>query len=309
MYTNMFGNYKLRRDIHALKRTLRSKDIWYILDKLGIPGFGTHLLRTFYPVYVPSEPSWDIHPQLENILSSYRSRYEEHLRVCAPYAEDLLGWDNEDERFGKSRFFFDNQFFGVGDSLLLYGLLRAKKPKRYIEVGSGLSTRIAHKARTSGGFPLEIISIDPAPRSEIDQFCDTVLRQRLEALDQLPPLQSGDVFFFDGSHYTFPANDVVTFYLKILPNLPPGVFVHIHDVFLPYDYSKKHLSQMWSEQYLLATWLLGGGKGLKILFPAYMMKEDAAFKKIVIGIRDGFVNKGFDSGGISLFGTSFWLRT
>ena len=58
------------------------------------------------------------------------------------------------------------------------------------------------------------------------------------------------------------------FFTEILPALPPGTLVGVHDIFLPADYPVAWLDLYLSEQYLLACWLLGGDR-LQIELPMH----------------------------------------
>jgi hypothetical protein len=89
---------------------------------------------------------------------------------------------------------------------------------------------------------------------------------RLEsALEQVIRLATpGSILFFDGSHRSFPGSDVTMFFMEVLPALQPGVLIHIHDIFLPEDYPSDRGTRYWSEQYLLASWPLGGTRGIEI---------------------------------------------
>ena len=53
-------------------------------------------------------------------------------------------------------------------------------------------------------------------------------------------------------------SDVTWLWLRVFPRLEPGVFIQIHDVFLPDDYPSKWVFRRYSEQYLLAVALLYG---------------------------------------------------
>ena len=78
------------------------------------------------------------------------------------------------------------------------------------------------------------------------------MRQPLEAVDasEFGALTAGDVVFFDGSHRVFQNSDVTVFFLEILPALPPGVLVQIHDIFWPVDYPPAWADRYYSEQYM-----------------------------------------------------------
>jgi hypothetical protein len=162
-----------------------------------------------------------------------------------------------------------NEFLSPLDMVALYGMMREFKPDRYIEVGCGISTRVALAAIEDGRLPTRMICVDPDPRVEIPDSRIQHLPRRLEsALGEVLDLAApGSILFFDGSHRSFPGSDVTLFFLDLLPALRPGVIVHIHDIFLPSDYPADRSCRFWSEQYLLASWLLGGSQGYEILLP------------------------------------------
>src|SRR5262249_39662840 len=149
----------------------------------------------------------------------------------------------------------------------LYGMLADLNPARYLEIGSGNSTRFARRAIRDRGLRTRIESVDPHPRAEIDSIADTVIQSPLESLDlKLGTwLSPGAVAFIVGSHRCFMNSDVTVVFLEILPRLQPGVRVHFHDIFLPYDYPPDWADAYYSEQYVLAAFLLGGASRMKIL--------------------------------------------
>ncbi len=157
------------------------------------------------------------------------------------------------------------------DGLAIYGFVSERSPRRYVEVGSGNSTKFARRAIRDHGLATTITSIDPAPRAEIDGLCDTVIRSPLEDADLnlFDQLEPGDVVFIDNSHRSFQNSDVTVFFLDVLPKIPKGVLVGIHDICLPFDYPAAWLGRYYSEQYLLAAFLLGGHRGMRIVLPAF----------------------------------------
>lgn len=108
---------------------------------------------------------------------------------------------------------------------------------------------------------------------EVDELCDEVLRSSLETVDPASAfgdLAPGDVVFFDGSHRVLPGSDCVAFYVDVLPTLPAGVLVGMHDIWLPDDYPPGFFDLWWSEQYLVAAMLLAdGGRRYDVVLPAY----------------------------------------
>jgi hypothetical protein len=135
--------------------------------------------------------------------------------------------------------------FGPGfnevDAFTLYAVLRKLQPKRYIEVGSGLSTYYSHLARSKNredGIEMEITCIEPYPYQallEIDGIKLIQSEVQDVRLETFKTLSSGDVLFIDSSHVVRLDGDVPCLLLEVLPALAPGVYIHIHDIPFPYN--------------------------------------------------------------------------
>lgn len=161
------------------------------------------------------------------------------------------------------------------DAGMLCAMLAHHRPRRLLEIGSGMSTRFARWTIGRYGLDTHLHSIDPEPRAEIDALCDLTTRSGLEEADitLFTALERGDILFFDGSHRSFQNSDVTVFFTEILPELAPGVIVHIHDIFLPYDYPPDWLGRLYNEQYLLASLLLVGQTRYDILWPGAFVAD------------------------------------
>lgn len=214
------------------------------------------------------------HPQLAQLLDRHEGAYREALRIIFRYADDLRMIDRHAGDAAEPAWV--NDMLPGLDSAAIYAFLREWGPRRYIEIGSGNSTRFAARAKRDGNLATELISIDPHPRAAIDGLCDRVIRQSLECvdLDLFGEAEPGDVIFFDGSHRIFMNSDVTVFFLEVLPRLAAGVVVGVHDVYLPDDYPAEISDRHYSEQYLLAAWLLAGDSVQPILPAAYVHERD-----------------------------------
>ena len=169
-----------------------------------------------------------------------------------------------------------NTFFNAPDAEILYLMVRAHQPKRIIEIGCGSSTRISRRAISDGGFACQLVAIDPQPRNEISDLVDVVIRKRLEEVDDLSIFQTltaGDILFIDSSHECRIGNDVAQIFCRIIPALAPGVIVHVHDIFLPYEYPVDWaLSEWyWGEQYLLQ--MLLASNAYEVLWPGHYVQK------------------------------------
>jgi hypothetical protein len=169
------------------------------------------------------------------------------------------------------------------DTALLYYFVTQYKPNTYLEIGSGVTTLFAARAKRDHQLPTQIVSIDPSPRTWVDPVCDEILRQPFETTDLsvFERLVPGDIVFMDGSHRTFMNSDVTVFMLDVIPRLKAGVLIHFHDIFLPYDYPQMFLKWYWSEQYMLAAYLIGAAEKVDVLMPSRFVSDFDELKVIV----------------------------
>jgi hypothetical protein len=245
------------------------------------------------------------HPALAKVIGARRADYEKLIRSFGALREAIERIP-ESEPMESGEPSWTNGFFTGLDAVAQYGLLATLRPARYFEIGSGFSTKLARRAIRDHRLATQILSIDPSPQAQINALCDTVVRERLEDVDVavFDQLQPGDFLFFDGSHHSFMSSDVVVFFLEILPRLRPGVIVHIHDIFLPYDYPPDWIERYYTEQYLLAVALLAPQPDLDVVFPAQFVRRDPALSALLdaqVGPRAQV--------GVGAGAASFWLRT
>ncbi len=169
-----------------------------------------------------------------------------------------------------------NGYYDSPDADALYLMIRRFKPKRVIEVGCGNSTRVTRQAILDGGLDTQITAIDPYPRADIAHVVDAFEQKRLEEVDPalFEQLEAGDVLFIDSSHVVRMSNDVAHLFCRIIPTLKPGVVIHVHDVFLPYEYPKRFFYDCpgWGEQYMLHALLQSGA--FSMLWPGYYLQQD-----------------------------------
>jgi predicted O-methyltransferase YrrM len=187
--------------------------------------------------------------------------------------------------------------------VMLYTLLTELKPKRYVEIGSGTSTKLAAKAKAEQHLSFSITCIDPYPRKEITTVADEWLNVPLQQapLSLFENLEANDVLFFDGSHLLHANSDVQWFFMEVLPRLKKGVVVQVHDIYLPYDYPQNMCDRFYAEQYMLATMLLSNPDRYEIFAPNFYMSEDAELKNILQPLWK-------ELPGVEEHGGSFWLR-
>ena len=170
------------------------------------------------------------------------------------------------------RYYKDNNFFGAGDAIVWYGMLRRLRPQRVVEVGSGFSSAVLLDAvdRTADWDP-RLTFVEPYPERLLELVAEHDRIDLVQAPVQEAPrtsfeaLRAGDVLFIDSTHVGKIGSDVLALLLDVIPRLPPGVFVHLHDIFYPFQYPPEWVYQgfAWNEAYLLRA-LLTGNERLRI---------------------------------------------
>jgi hypothetical protein len=276
------------------------------LRLIARPLRGGQLIALDYPVHPASRYGHGKppHPELAAMIEAGHASYRETLSSWAASASHLARIPVEAAAGAEPH--WRNGWLEGLDAAALYAFMAQTRPVRYVEIGSGHSTRFARRAIRDHQLATTITSIDPHPRAEIDAICDRVVRAGLEAaeLSLFDELVAGDIVFFDGSHRVFTNSDVTVFFLDVMPRLAPGVLVQVHDIYLPDDYPPHLHDRYYSEQYLLAACLLGARGSVEIVLPNAFVSGDGELR--------GIVEQAWGEGAlraIEPLGASFWFRT
>jgi hypothetical protein len=157
---------------------------------------------------------------------------------------------------------WNQDWFPRADAAIAYTITRTINPARIVEIGCGHSTRFFARAADDGGLDTRITAIDPAPRADLAGIERVDLHQTtLQGAGEAPfgALAAGDILAIDSSHILMPGTDVDMLLNRILPSLPAGVYVHIHDIFLPDPYPTNWEWRGYNEQQGVAPMITGGG--------------------------------------------------
>lgn len=177
-------------------------------------------------------------------------------------------------------FYLHNSGFESVDAELLYGMIRSSRPQRVIELGSGYTTlliNIAAQRNEQEGVSTHHVAYDPYPREYVlGTSLGSPTRLETVSATELPlatfeELKAGDILFVDTTHTVKLGSDVNFILLDVLPRLQPGVLVHFHDIFLPWEYPRRWFEEMryyWAEQYLLQAFL-AFNREFAVLVPAH----------------------------------------
>lgn len=210
-------------------------------------------------------------------LSGLVGRYGDAFRGIAARPPQGPGETVGEFRFGRAP-------YSTVEAEALYGLIRATRPARIVEIGCGHTTLLmaeAIRAEAADGYRPDYVCIEPyrpayleTLPAEVSHFHDAPLQSVPAAI--FGDLRAGDILFIDSSHVVSYGSDTVYEILTILPRLAPGVLVHFHDVFLPYEYPSDWLGTarfFWTEQYLLAA-VLQGSDRFAIRYPLHQLYRE-----------------------------------
>lgn len=195
-----------------------------------------------------------------------------------------------------NNYYLDNPAFGPGDAEAYYLMIRNKKPKRIIEIGSGFSTKLALSAirkNREEGHITQLTCIEPYEMPWLDgEKGIELIRTKVEesSLALFSTLETNDILFIDSSHIIRPENDVLFEYLTLIPQIPKGVLIHIHDIFTPRNYPDEWLIEehrFWNEQYLLEA-LLSYSKEFRVLLSVNHLKHQhfSAAREVLIHLQE-----------------------
>ncbi len=186
-------------------------------------------------------------------------------------------------------------------------MIRAHHTRRVVEIGSGFSTLISLEALRKnvpdGSF--QLTCVEPYPKNWLLKLPIELCTAKAEDVDlnTYVSLEAGDILFIDSSHVAKLNSDVNFLYMRVLPRLKSGVIIHIHDIYIPYEYPRVHFTQKpsyyWNEQYVLQAFL-SGNRDFEVLLPGYYAQTDlqAAFKSTFMSYNPA----------VHRATSSFWLR-
>ncbi|MEE8517241.1 MAG: class I SAM-dependent methyltransferase [Alphaproteobacteria bacterium] len=197
---------------------------------------------------------------------------------------------------------FCQDWFPRLDGAAAYAMVRRHSPRRIIEIGSGYSTGFLARAVADGSLDCDITAIDPAPRADIADLGVEVIHAPVQKLGTGPfaALAAGDFLVVDSSHILMPGTDVDFILNGVLPLVPPGLFVHFHDIFLPDPYPEDWTWRGYNEQIAIAA-LFSGANAYELEFSSHYVTTRLCDRLMATVIADIAISPG-------AFETSLWLR-
>jgi len=241
---------------------------WFLrLSRRIQDAIGVTLIRNHYyePVFTERDipaPSDQVRllPGIDFNLEGQRATLD-RLR----FADELLTLDGGSVGGETYRYGNQHDMFAQGDADALYSFIRAFRPQTLIEIGCGQSSIVAELALRKNlsedpDRPARHVCFEPFHNGWLNGIGAEFRRERIEEIDLaiFQGLQANDIVFIDSTHVLRAQGDVEYEFLRILPILPVGVLVQIHDIFTPRDYTHYFLHEnrrYWTEQYVLEAFL------------------------------------------------------
>jgi hypothetical protein len=228
---------------------------------------------------------WDFRSRLPGIDFNSDNQIRLIKEIGADYADEC-NWPMQPVDDSVA-FYLDNPSFSYGCAAATHCLIRKSKPRTVIEIGSGMSSRVISKALTMNmtdtTHPADYIIVDPYPGDDFKNGKvknKSLVSNRVELLDPdfFSVLEEDDILFIDSGHCVRIGGDVNFLFLEVLPNLNPGVMIHIHDIGIPYEYPETYarsetFRQFWTEQYLLQAFLCFNSEFEILLAMNYLMTD------------------------------------
>ncbi len=231
-----------------------------LLDRAGVTIVANHYHE---PTYSSEHIFRD--PDAPRALAGIDWNLDAQMQLLAQFDFGAALRSLEGRRSHGRTFSYSNGYCGPGDAEALYCMIRHFKPRTIVEVGCGQSTVVAHFATADlkaedSRYSCRQICYEPFENPWLEDLGVEVKRELIEKsdLELFRSLSAGDIVFIDSSHALRPMGDVEFEFLHILPALPKGVIVQVHDIFSPRDYPAQWLNverRFWNEQYLLEAFL------------------------------------------------------
>jgi hypothetical protein len=249
-------------------------------DRLNHIVYHAEQLNKAAPQWVPAGHFYSAIPLLSEIHRDDARIFRDLREVSAidldepgqlTLLEELKGhykeMDFPEHRQPHRRYWFENPAYSYSDAIFLHCMIRQAKPKRLIEVGSGYSSAMTLDTNELHfGDRIQCTFIEPYPELLLS-LIRPADRERVEIVptrvqdvpvERFEALEAGDILFIDSTHVARAGGDVNYLYFEVLPAIRPGVLVHIHDIFIGFQYPRPWIEEgrSWSEAYVLRAFLM-----------------------------------------------------
>ena len=288
---------------HAIQRGI-ARAAFPILEKCGFHLVGDHfyepipnsrLIAHTYPTKGRD------YPPVTRAMKGARVTLEEMISLYAPeFAHRMFGGDYRER----------NSYFDGLDAITLYSVIRHFRPRRLVEIGQGFSTLVILQALQANAADstdsVAFASVDPFDRLRLDDqsfpFDTQLIRAGVQDVERsvFDLLEAGDLLFIDSTHVLKYGSDVRYEFDELIPAVKPGVMIHLHDIFTPFEYPRDWLlkhRRFWTEQYLLEAFMRFNS-AFEIVFPVHALAQTPEF---AARVRSLCQYPGFEPSGSSFY--------
>ncbi len=181
------------------------------------------------------------------------------------------------------RFSYDNPYFSYADTTVFCCLVQKFKPRKIIDVGGGVTTTLMMDMNDLffKNNPMNITLIEPHAEN-IEHYLkgDQSVERIFKKIQDVDPavftsLNAGDILFLDTSHVSKMGSEVNFLVFNVLPLLKPGVIIHIHEIFYPFEYPIEFYNtyKYWNEIYLWRAFIMHNTEYEIILFNSWFARK------------------------------------
>jgi Methyltransferase domain len=227
------------------------------------------------------------------LLESWRGRHEGLYQA--------LRADPQLNTLELGRPYIHNGQYPTPDAEIYAAMIAERTPRLIVEIGAGFSTIVARRTIDRLELESRLVVVDPQPRTDVAEIADEVLLERVEDAD-LGRLSFGTdtLLFVDSSHVVRSGGDVPLIFCRLIPALPRGVLVHVHDVFLPFDYPEAYRRRLYGEAYVLWALLADSPRYRVLLATHQMTRTQPQLMRELFGAIVGADER--------YYGASFWFE-
>jgi hypothetical protein len=242
-------------------RSERFREIFSFWERRGFHVTPVHFYQPIPNTQSLRETLWDRPSELVGIDMNDAMQLDLLRNQFPKFRHEYEQWPTKPTG-EPGRFYLRKRPFGGTDALVAYCMIRHFQPRLIIEVGSGYSSLVLAEAAAKTN-TCSLICVEPFPSDFLSKGfprLKALVTKKVEEieLDFFSQLEAGDILFIDSSHTVKIGGDVNYLFLEVLPRLKPGVIVHVHDIFFPFDYRRDWVLdefRFWTEQYLLQAFL------------------------------------------------------
>lgn len=208
--------------------------------------------------------------------------------------------------------------YGEIEAQVLYAFVATQRPRKIVQIGCGVSTAVILEASRDVGYEPTVVCIEPYPTEfltrksasgEIKLIAEPAQDAQLSIFLQL---ESGDLLFVDSTHTVMPGSEVNRIVLEVLPRLTTGVYVHFHDIYFPYDYPRRLLSEdlfFHSESALVHAFLACNARyEIRICLSMLHYAEQENLKRLLSRYTPQCNSDGLAAPGGKHFPSALWMR-